>query len=204
MNIRNKNIEMKPEHQNAKDTISAGVLGMRLFLVSLGVLFVTSLVGYIVIRSRADQWPPPGMPTMPIGFWVSTAIIILSTVTIRLALKACRAGQSEKLKRWLNASYFLGLSFLALQWWNWTLLYKANMTADGSLYGYTFYMLTGLHALHVIGGLFPMGWLAFRAYRKDPCSELRTGLLYCRMYWDFLGGVWLVLFIVLFEASWSS
>lgn len=176
----------------------AGVLGMRIFLATLGMLFVASLFGYVIIRMRAPQWPPAGMPPLPPGLWVATAVIVACSVSIHRALANIRLGQTSGASRALTVTFVLGLVFLVLQALNWSALVRANVTATTkNLYAFTFYMLTGLHAAHVVGGLIPLGIVRARTARGKYGSGWHPGIQYCAMYWHFLDAVWLVLFAIL-------
>jgi len=175
-----------------------GVFGMRLFLVSLSVLFAASMIGYLVVRLRAPEWPPPGTPLLPGGLWASTAVLLLSSATMAVALRGARSDHSIQLQTGVLLTTVLGLLFLLLQFFNWRSLSAAQVSASGNLYGFTFYMLTGLHAAHVIGGVAALFVVTVRAFAGRYGSSHHAGLLYCSMYWHFLDIVWLLLFTVLF------
>ena len=172
----------------------AGSLGLALFIVSLSVLFVGGLVAYVVVRGRAQTWPPSGAPALPLGMWVSTVLLLLSGVTIQRALIGIRRGQDAVLRRNLSATLVLSLLFVGSQSWNWLHYYNADTTFQHHLYGFTFYMLTGLHAGHVLGGLAALALVARRAFRGVYSWAYYPGVRYTAVYWHFLGGVWLVLF----------
>ena len=175
----------------------SGPLGMGLFLLSLGVLFLGSLVAYAVIRYRAEAWPPPDVPPLPRALWVSTVLILAGSVTIQWSLANAKSNRRTALRVTLAATLALALSFLASQSAAWIQLVSAAATIRASLYGWLFYFLTGLHAVHVLGGIAPLIVVTVNAHygRVTPLSL--GGLRYCVMYWHFLGGVWLVLFTML-------
>lgn len=175
----------------------AGIIGMRLFLGSLAVLFVASILGYVLTRSRAETWPPPGVPDLPSGLWFSTAVIVACSGTIHLALRAVRMGERTACSRWLAATLGLGLLFLGAQAVNWFGLAAAEFTPKTNLYAFLFYMLTGLHAAHVVGGLVPLGIVTGKSLAGRYGSGWHPGVTYMAMYWHFLDVVWLVLFVVL-------
>jgi cytochrome c oxidase subunit 3 len=176
----------------------AGILGMTIFLAALAVLFAASIAGYLIVRLRATTWPPEGMPRLPHGLWLSTLILIGCSVAISRALAAVRIGQTTRATRWLCATFALGVAFLVSQSVSWYGLVMANMTATTkNLYAFTFYMLTGLHAAHVIGGLILLGIVAAKARRGRYGSGYHPGVLYAAMYWHFLDVVWVVLFGIL-------
>ena len=176
----------------------AGILGMWIFLATLAMFFAAAIGGYLVVRLRAPAWPPPGMPRLPRGLWITTLVIVLCSVAISRAVAAIRLGQTSRSARWLAATFWLGVLFLVAQSVNWWGLVTANVTArTKNLYAFTFYMFTGLHAAHVIGGLILLGIVAARARRGRYGSGQHAGITYAAMYWHFLGAVWLLLFGVL-------
>ena len=175
----------------------AGVLGMWVFLATLTVLFVASIVGYLVVRLRATDWPPPGMPRLPAGLWLATVVLLAGSVTIHRALRAIRLGHRARSTRWLQATLALALVFLFVQSWNWWGLIRLHMTAASNLYAFTFFMLTGLHAAHVIGGIALLVIVLVRCLRGRYGSDHHGGVTYAAMYWHFLDAIWLVLFAVM-------
>lgn len=174
-----------------------GAFGMKVFLASLSMLFAATILGYFWTRSRAESWPPPGMPPLPGGLWLSTAIILVSSATIQWALGAVRAERQASLRVALLTTSLLGLVFLVCQAVNWTHLLAGGSNMPKNLYSFLFYFLTGLHAAHVIGGLIPLGWITARAYRGAYTSADHAGVTYCAMYWHFLDVVWVILFLIL-------
>jgi len=176
----------------------AGVLGMWILLATLGMLFGASIAGYLVVRLRAPEWPPPGMPRLPAGLWLTTLVIGASSVAIGRAVASIRLGESTRATRWLWTTLGLGVLFLVSQTINWWGLVTANFTArTKNLYAFTFYMLTGLHAAHVVAGLILLVVVGLRASRGRYGSGHYAGITYAAMYWHFLGAVWVVLFAVL-------
>lgn len=186
----------------------AGRFGMVLFLVSLAVLFAASMIGYVMIRLYADTWPDD-LPGLPRTLWLSTLVLAVSSYTMQAALNAIRQNQRIRLTRMMLATTVLGGFFLLLQsicWAAWFAeleeLWPASTAGDVEAgvqrWALTsFYVLTGLHALHVIGGLVPMIVVTARAHRGRYSTERHNGVHYCMMYWHFLGMVWVILFLTL-------
>ncbi|HEX4822981.1 MAG TPA: heme-copper oxidase subunit III [Candidatus Polarisedimenticolaceae bacterium] len=171
---------------------------MWIFLGALGMLFAASIAGFLVVRLKAEAWPPPGMPRLPNGLWITTAILLAGSFTIQRALVSIRLGQIRNSARWLTTTLILGVLFLVSQMANWWGLVTAQMTATTkNLYAFTFYMLTGLHAAHVSGGLILLAVVLSRTRRDRYGSGHHDGITYAVMYWHFLGVVWCVLFGVL-------
>jgi cytochrome c oxidase subunit 3 len=178
--------------------LETGRLGMRVLLLSLSMLFAASLAGMLVVRSRAEVWPPSGMPALPGGLWISTLLIVASSATIAWALKGIGRGHTRALRQGLATTLVLGLAFLASQTVNWFVLIAENVTPRLNLFAFSFYLLTVLHALHVVGGLVPLAVVTLRAWRGAYSAEAHAGVGYVATYWHFLDVVWLILFAALF------
>jgi heme/copper-type cytochrome/quinol oxidase subunit 3 len=200
--IHNKPVDSSPEHRRTNPCdLEVGKFGFALFLISLGVFFAASIVGYLVIRLRAEVWPPVGAPAFPSSLWISTAVIILTSVAIQWAVNSIQQNHKEKLLLALYISAGLGILFLILQSANWFVLYQRELMMKDNLYAFTFYLLTGLHALHVIGGLIPMFITIHKARQELYTSYHYNGIYYLAMYWHFLDGVWIVLYTTLLIGS---
>jgi cytochrome c oxidase subunit 3 len=174
---------------------------MALLLVSLGVLFAASLVGYLAIRGRAEAWPPPGAPPLPRGLWLSTVVLLISSGTMHWALASVRAGRLASLRTALLSTTLLGAGFMASQAMSWWALRQdlvAHPVPDSARFvPVMFYTLTVLHGLHVIGGLIPLTVVTRRAWRGQYSSGAHAAVGHCAMYWHFLDAVWVVMFAVL-------
>ncbi len=177
--------------------ISAGRLGMRLLVASLSMIFGATLMGYAVIRSRAAVWPPPGVPSLPSSLLISTIILLVSSATIWVAVDGIRQGRQKALRIGLLVTFLLGLAFLGSQTISWFSLVVRSFTMRTNLYGFLFYLLTGLHAIHVVGGLVPLGVTTARAWQGRYTVDAHDGVEYVAFYWHFLDVIWIVLFGVL-------
>lgn len=193
-------VVLAPRGEKGASTPGAGSLGMALFLASLSVLFAGSLIGHFVVWSRAAQWPPPGVPRLPWTLWLSTGLLVGCSLTIQGALVGIRRGNHRSLMRGLGATAALAALFLMSQSWSWRQFFDVE-SFDRHLYGFTFYMLTGLHAAHVIGGILCLAVVAIRAWLGAYSWAYYPGVRYAATYWHFLGGVWLILFATLLVTS---
>jgi cytochrome c oxidase subunit 3 len=177
---------------------------MRVFLASLGVLFATSVIGYVAIRVLAVD-APLDLPQLPGGLWFSTLFLIGSSFSIQHAVTAARHGRPGALRTGLTVTAALGVGFLIVQvicWAAWSGPMQASLAQSEQRFMLTgFYVLTGLHAVHVIGGLVPLAVLTARAWIAPVTATDRPGVIYTAMYWHFLDGVWLVLFLTLLIGS---
>ena len=175
----------------------AGPFGLALFLLTLGILFAGSLVAYAVVRSRAPQWPPPGLPSVPRTLWVSTGILAGASLTIELAVRSLAPLRGTRLRAWLAATLGLGFAFLISQ------VVCAVQFLHGmhtvTLYAWFVLFLTGLHAAHVIGGLVPLVITTVKAFHGlvPPPGANGGDIRATAVYWHFLGLVWVTLFAVL-------
>ncbi len=170
---------------------------MRLFLLSLGILFAAALLGYLIIRVRAGQWPPAGSPALPSGLWLSTAVLAAVGALLVAAVRCARTSvPAPRLRNRLAATTALGVAFLAVQVGNWMQIAASEAAARQSMLAFVFLMLTVLHAIHVVGGLVPLTLVTVRAargrYRRDP-----EPIELVASYWHFLGVTWLAILVAL-------
>ncbi len=175
-------------------------MGMYMLLVALSMFFAAGVVGYLIIRSMHRPWPPPGFPALPRSLWLSTLTIVLSSVTIQGALRAVRRGDLRATRRGLALTLALGSAFLALQVFAWFQIAVQIDRPSGDIGPYLkmFYVLTGLHGLHVLGGLLPLVAVAGRALAGRYGPSYHPGVRYAAIYWHFLDAVWCVLFTVVY------
>lgn len=170
---------------------------MWLFLASLAMLFAGCLVGFIVIRIRAPQWPPAGSPGLPTAFWVSTALLVIISTLLVAAEWAVSSGHGARLTRLLWAAAVLGVAFVLSQVSGWARLAAASQLPQNNLYLFGVYVLSFLHVLHVIGGLIPLIWVALRSKAGRYTATDHEAVTDVAMYWHFLGIVWLGILAVL-------
>lgn len=177
------------------------MLGLKLFLASLSMLFGASLVAYVIIRSRAqDRGLEYGTLHMPWTLWLSTAAIVASSITIHAAVRAVRAGRQAAFRRAMVATAILALAFLAIQTPSLYQILQTHEVArlqDVFLYGLVL-MLILLHAVHVLGGVIPLGVVTGRALQGRYHAGRYEPVRYCEIYWHFLDVVWLLMFGLLY------
>ncbi len=194
---RNAAIVVRPDGDAGALVPGAGTMGVWLFVGSLSVFFLASLAAYIAVRVQAETWPPSGMPGLPAVLWASTSLLVASSATLHLAHRAVTRGDTRWAARALLVTLTLGVAFLASQAWAWYGLVSEQITARSNLWAFTFFVLTALHGIHVIGGLVPLAVTTVRARRGRYTWARHAGVRNCAIYWHFLGGVWLTLFMLL-------
>jgi cytochrome c oxidase subunit 3 len=166
---------------------------MGLFLLSLGVLFAAGLVAFWVVRLAAADWPPAGAPPLPRTLLLSTALAAATSACMHGAVSSIRRGNEPGLGRLLAAASVAATAFLACQAVSWVAFFD-RATFERHLYGFTFYALTGLHALHVLGGLVGLAAVTLRARRGAYSWAHHMEVRHTAVYWHFLGLVWLVIY----------
>ncbi len=190
---------------------------MWLFLLSLAILFLASLLAYVLIRFYATQplynpidqttlpgsGPALGEIKMPVVLFVSTAIILLSSFTMHQALSAVRRERQAAFRQWMLATLLLGIAFLVAQIPGLAGLLTSELTDPRTgephntrLFEFAFVLIL-IHALHVVGGLLPLLFVTHRAYAGKYDHEVHTPVKLMAMYWHFLDVVWAVMFVVL-------
>ena len=178
-------------------TSSAGRMGMWLLIASLGMLFGAALVGYLVVRMRADEWPPPGSQGLPAGIWISTVLLIILSILLVLVERGLRAGKVIEPARLLTASVLVALAFLGSQTASWLRLVADNTNPQDSLLMWGFFTLGFLHAVHVLFGLVPLVITAVRARMGRYTADHHEGVHLVAMYWHFLLVTWFGILIAL-------
>lgn len=191
-----RKIVLRPQGDKRSPAPGAGPFGMGLFLASLSVLFAGSLVAFLWVRWDVAEWRPAGAPPLPPLLWVSTVLLIACSVGVQFALAGIRAGDSRRLTRGLHATSALACAFLVCQGFAWWSFFDTE-TFAGSLYAFGFYMLTGLHAAHVFGGLIALGVVSAFAHRGSYSWAHYPGVRLVAAYWHYLDAVWIVLFVTI-------
>ena len=174
-------------------------IGMWIALASILMLFTALTSAYIVRAGTGNDWRPIAMPRM---LWVSTAVILLSSVTISIALRALKRKDHQGYKRWLLLTVVLGLTFLATQLLAWRQLVAQQVYVATNPHSSFFYLLTAVHGVHLLGGIFGLDYLLLRTWRKtaEAKSEARreAAASAVALYWHFMDGLWVYLFLLLF------
>ncbi len=195
-------------YDNIPDIGNTGIetwkVGMWLFLAS-EIMFFTGLIGsYIVLRLGADAWPEPDkVLAVPIlGF--NTGVLIVSSVTMVMALHFAKLLEHKKAAALLAATGLLGLLFLAIKlgdyhhMWNLqTAEYPNGFRTYTDLLGCVYYTLTGFHGLHVLIGVIAMFCLAYAALKEKYGPTNYAAIENVGLYWHFVDLIWIILFAIL-------
>lgn len=177
---------------------STAQLGMWVLFVSLSVLFVAASVAVVITRAQAQVWREPGQAGLPWGTAASTALIVVVSWQLQAALLAIRANAFDSCSRRLRWAGAAALAFLFAQALN--VRYLMNMEgrlATQSLFVFSYDLLVGLHAAHVLGGFVPLAIVQAKVQRQEYSSSRHAALLFCVQYWHYLAVVWFVLLATL-------
>jgi cytochrome c oxidase subunit 3 len=171
---------------------------MVVLLISISVLFVAATLAVIITRRQVEVWRMPGQSGLPWGTAASTLLLGVVSVSLQRALLAIRSNRFTRcLQSWRWAAG-AALAFLFMQALNARELLQAEGAfATRSLFLFSYDLLVGLHALHVLGGFVPLVLVHGKVTRRDYSSSRYAGLLFCVQYWHYLGVIWLLLLATL-------
>jgi heme/copper-type cytochrome/quinol oxidase subunit 3 len=192
----------EPVEYSLTDTL--GKLGMWTFLAGDAMGFGALIVGYGGLRYYSTNWPHPadvlGIPLTAL----MTFILIVSSVTMVKALSAIHHGDQAGLRKFLGFTILGGLIFLSLQAYEWThLIFGEGMSIRHpphdfpdatTLFGATFFILTGFHGMHVTGGVIYLTCLLIRAMGGAYSAQYAYPIEIAGLYWHFVDLVWILIF----------
>ena len=180
---------------NRPNMVSVGTI---IWLSSELMFFAGLFAMYFVARSQAPEWPMP--PTeLNLGLAIPvTAVLIASSFTCQMGVFAAERGDVFGLRRWYVATFLMGLFFVLGQGYEYIHLVDHGTTISGSSYGSVFYVTTGFHGLHVIGGLIAFLFLLARTKMSKFTPAQATAAIVVSYYWHFVDIVWIGLFAVIY------
>jgi len=173
--------------------ISKGQIAVWILLTAVLMLFAGLSSAYIVLRG-VPAWQNIELPWL---LWPNTAILLLSSVAIDISRRAVRRNDMQSMKRWLAVGGILGFAFLIGQLAAWRQLVHAGVYVPSTLQSGFFYILTGLHGLHLLGGVVALGVVFGKALKNRLTAFNYEPLKLCAMYWHVMDGLWIYLFLLL-------
>lgn len=179
--------------------IPNGKLGMWVFLASEIMLFGAFISSYIVLRMGSPNFgvPPEEIMGRPLAT-LNTFILITSSVTMVLALAAIQRDNIKQFTVFLVLTSLLGLAFLGIKAFEYQHKIHEGLTISSSLFGSFYFTLTGLHALHMVGGLIFNAYVLVQGLRGVFNSRHYERVEYAGLYWHFVDLVWVILFPVFY------
>jgi cytochrome c oxidase subunit 3 len=168
-------------------------------LVVVMMTFGGLCAAYVVTATnKALEWHPF---ELPIQVWISTVIILASSFVYHWGKVALDAFDQSAAKKWLTVTAALGAAFISSQLLAWVELSQRGLYFSSNPYAGFFYILTAVHALHVLGGVIALGSVVIGSwngiYSDDRWARMQSLGQVVGWYWHFMGGVWLVIFVLL-------
>jgi len=182
---------------SVRNRIHPQVFGLYIAFGSIMMMFGALTSAYIVKHAQGD-WLEY---TMPNYFYWSTAVLVLSSIALHLSYSAFQKGNEGIYKLMLPIAFVLGSAFIMLQYWGWTSLFADGVDLVANVSGSFLYLITGLHALHIIGGIAAILVAMLHAFTLPfvvtPKRVTRFKLVV--HYWHFVDVLWIyLLFFLLF------
>ena len=173
-------------------------IGVWTAIGSILMLFVALTSAYIVRSASSNDWKPIAMPRV---LWLSTALILISSITIEVSRPSLKRDNNGAYSRWLINTVVLGAGFVVSQLFAWRQLVRQGVYMASNPYNSFFYLFTAAHGLHLLGGIFALTYLLFRTTKKRATidGELRRigAADAATIYWHFMDGLWVSLFALL-------
>jgi cytochrome c oxidase subunit 3 len=171
----------------------ASLTGLMVLLAAVVMFFAALTSAFVVRRGLSSDWEHTPMPWV---VFLSTAILLASSVVLELARRALKAGQRESFNRLWTSGSVLGILFLAGQYAAWVQLRAQGVYLSTNPSSSFFYVLTAAHAVHLIGGVLALLYVSVQALRLRLGPGKRTAIDVTAMYWHFLDGLWIYLLIL--------
>jgi heme/copper-type cytochrome/quinol oxidase subunit 3 len=192
-------VRAAPAHRVDTSTgLSHAKLAMWAFLGSECLLFGALISTYLLYRGRSLTGPyPKDVYDIPYTS-VSSFVLLMSSLTMVLALGAIQRGDQQKLRAWLMATALLGMTFISGQVYEFTTFVHEGLTLKTNLFGSTFFVLTGFHGAHVtVGILMLLSLFTMSLDGRLPVEKAETVEL-IGLYWHFVDIVWIVIFTLVY------
>ncbi|WP_011581801.1 MULTISPECIES: cytochrome c oxidase subunit 3 [Chelativorans] len=174
-------------------------IGLGIFLAVIGALFALFASAYFM-RMEYSDWQAPPLPRI---LWINTGVLILASIALHCAVRAVRERRMGMTRLALVTGGFATLVFLTGQLTAWRDLSAGGHFLDSNPANGFFYLITGAHGLHILGGLVALGRTTAKTWDETlPTERLRLSVELCAAYWHFLLLIWLGLFVLL--AGWAG
>lgn len=167
-------------------------------MASILMMFGAFTSAYLV-RQAAGNWQEYQVPEL---FYISTIVLLASSACIHYAYASFKSGERMKYQVALTVTFMLGIGFIVLQYYGWNALYNIGVPLDGNPSGSFFYVISGIHAMHILGGITALGVAVIHAFslpfEVTAKRKLRFSLV--TQYWHFVDVLWLYLFVFILIA----
>ena len=178
---------------DGKPSMNRYLAGMALAIVSVLVFFMALASSFLVLKANPG-WIPVHIPAL---LWLNTVVLLASSVTLELARKQLGAGNLPGFRRLWGVTTVLGVLFLAGQWLAWRQLAQQGIFIATNRASGFFYVFTGAHAVHLIGGIAGLIFVAARNFDKAKITRSLAAEI-TSYYWHFLDALWIFLLALLY------
>lgn len=187
-------LEIKIVEESKKPlAMSPKKFGLWLFLATVFMLFMSLTSAYIV-RQADGNWTFFELPSL---FWMTTVVILLSSVTMQWAYFAAKKNNIPTTQLMVTLTLVLGVAFLIGQFYGWKQLVFDKVYLVGNPSGSFVYVITGLHGLHIVSAIIVVLLLLVAVRQGKVHAGRMLKIEMCATYWHFLGVLWLYLFVFL-------
>jgi heme/copper-type cytochrome/quinol oxidase subunit 3 len=184
--------------QHSATGLSNAKLGMWVYLGSDCLLFGTLISTYLLLRHRSVGGPQPA-DVFDIPFTsVSSFVLLMSSLTMALAVAAINRGDVHRNRVWLATTAMLGATFIGGQVYEFTTFYREGLGYTTNIFGSAFYTLTGFHGIHVSVGIVMLLSLLVISLRGNLGHDRAEAVEIVGLYWHFVDIVWIVIFTVVY------
>jgi cytochrome c oxidase subunit 3 len=157
------------------------------------IMMFAGLTSAYIVKSGQANFTEVKTPQV---FWYSTAVILLSSLTIQMALRSFKQREMNRYRQLMGVTMILGVMFIALQWSGFMQLWNSGIQFKGVAgAGQFLYVIFGLHALHVLGGAIALIVMLIKAFFSQTKTYGSTGLEVMATYWHFVDVLWIYLFV---------
>lgn len=156
------------------------------------LMMFAGLTSAFIVKSNQTNWISIDIPLL---FWLSTAVILVSSLTIHWSVRSFKLREMRKYRLLVAVTLILGLAFIALQWMGFQDLWRQNITFRGSGAGQFLYVIFGLHAIHVLGGVIALLVIYIRAFMSRMKIYSSISLEVAAAYWHFVDLLWIYLLV---------
>jgi len=156
------------------------------------VMMFAGLTSAFIVKSNQVGWKTVVIPK---EFWISTAVIIVSSLTVQMALRSFKQREMNRYRSLIGVTLVLGIAFVVLQWLGFQELWAQKITFTGSGAGQFLYVIFGLHALHVIGGVIALIVMFIKAFAGKVKLYSSVPVEVAATYWHFVDLLWIYLLV---------
>jgi cytochrome c oxidase subunit 3 len=156
------------------------------------IMMFAGLTSAFIVKSNQTNWKSVAMPKV---FWYSTTAILLSSITVQMALRSFKQREMRQYRLLLGLTLALGIGFVLLQWEGFQELWAQNVTFKGAGAGQFLYVIFGLHAIHVIGGVIALIVMFAKAFIGKIKLYSSVPVEVAATYWHFVDLLWIYLLV---------